>query len=502
MTLNDLLNGIRVTKLYSGMYGKMVLTQDISVRNIRYDSRKVAPGDMFVALRGTVENGHRYIDQAIAAGASVVVLDDDGARPDTFFMHSGVLKVLVPDARAALAGLAANMYGRPADRLELVGITGTNGKTTTSHLIRAILEADGKPAGLIGTIEYRIGDRVIPASHTTPESLELHALLSEMEQSGCAAAVMEVSSHALMMSRVEGLRFRAAVFTNLTQDHLDFHGSMEAYFLAKKKLFDSLGAAGLAVVNADDPYGTRMLGETHGVRMTYGFGPECDVRAVGVELGIDGSSCSVTYKGTEMEIRSPLTGRFNIQNILAASAAALGMGIRPPVIAAGIGRVGSVRGRFERITSPSGWAAIIDYAHTPDALENCLRTIRELVPPSGGGRVITVFGCGGNRDRTKRPIMGRIASEWSDIAIVTSDNPRNEDPASIIEAIVDGMPPGRETYTEVNRRTAIRRALTIARRGDVVLVAGKGHETYQVIGTTRQHFDDREEVEGFIRENG
>jgi UDP-N-acetylmuramoyl-L-alanyl-D-glutamate--2,6-diaminopimelate ligase len=502
MTLNDLLDGVRVTKLYSGMYGKMVLTQDISVRNIRYDSRRVGPGDMFVAVRGTVQNGHRFIDDAIAGGASVVVVDDDSARPDSFFMHTGVLKVVVPDARAALAGLSANFYGRPADRLQLVGITGTNGKTTTSYLIRAILETDGKPAGLIGTIDYRIGNRVIPATHTTPESLELNALLAEMERSGCVAAVMEVSSHALAMSRVEGLGFRAAVFTNLTQDHLDYHGSMEEYFRAKKILFDSLRAGDVAVVNADDPYGMRMLGETRAERVTYGFGAACDVRATGVELGINGSRCMITHAGGEIEIRSPLTGRFNIQNILASCATGLGLGIGPSIIAAGIRSVEAVRGRFEKVVSPAGWTAIIDYAHTPDALENCLRTIRELVPPEGGHRVITVFGCGGNRDRGKRPIMGRIASEWSDIAIVTSDNPRNEDPVSIIDAIVAGMNRRRETNTEVDRRTAIRSALAEARGGDVVLIAGKGHETYQVIGATRQHFDDREEVEAYIRENG
>ena len=480
MTLNDLLRGVRVTKLYSGMYGKMVLTQDISVRNIRYDSRRVGPGDLFVAMRGTVQNGHRFIDEAIAAGAPVVVVDDDGARSDTYFMHAGVLKVLVPDARVALAGLSANFYGRPADRLQLVGITGTNGKTTTSHLVRAILEAAGRPAGLIGTIEYRIGERVVPAAHTTPESTELNALLAEMEQAGCVAAVMEVSSHALALSRVEGLEFRAAVFTNLTQDHLDYHSSMEEYFRAKKKLFDSLGPESLAVVNADDPYGPRMIGDTLASTLTYGLTPECDVHASAVDMTIDGCRCEVTYAGGKMEIRSPLTGQFNVLNILASCAVGLGLRIPPATIEAGVQSLKAVRGRFEKVISPAGWTAIIDYAHTPDALENCLRTIRELAPASNGQRIITVFGCGGNRDRGKRPIMGRIASRWSDIAIVTSDNPRDEDPASIIDAVVAGMPAGGETYVEVNRHAAIRSALEKARSGDVVLVAGKGHETYPV----------------------
>jgi UDP-N-acetylmuramoyl-L-alanyl-D-glutamate--2,6-diaminopimelate ligase len=277
---------------------------------------------------------------------------------------------------------------------------------------------------------------------------------------------------------------------------------MEEYFRAKKILFDSLRARDVAVVNADDPYGIRMLGETPATRITYGFGLASDVRASRVELGIDGSRCTVMHPGGEMDIRSPLTGRFNIQNILAACATGIGLGIGSSAIASGIRSVEAVRGRFERVVSPAGWTAIIDYAHTPDALENCLRTIRELVPPGDGHRVITVFGCGGNRDRGKRPIMGRIASEWSDIAIVTSDNPRDEDPASIIGAIVAGMIRGREMYTDVNRRTAIRSALMKARSGDIVLVAGKGHETYQIIGAARDHFDDREEVETFIRENG
>ena len=502
MNLNDLLNGVRVTKLYSGMYGKMVLTQDVAVRNIRYDSRLVGPGDLFVALRGSVSDGHRFIDDAVARGASVVMVDHDAARPDSFFMHAGVLKVVVPDARKGLAGLAANFYGRPADRLQVVGITGTNGKTTTSHLIRSILEAAGKPAGLIGTIDYRIGDRVMPATHTTPESLELNGLLAQMERAGCAAAVVEVSSHALAMSRVEGLRFRAAVFTNLTQDHLDFHGSMEEYFHAKKILFDGLREDDLAVVNADDPYGMRMLAGTRAARITYSAGGPGDVRASGVTMGIDGSRCTVTHGRGAMEISSHLTGRFNIQNILAACATGIGLGIDYAAIAAGIGSVRAVRGRFEQVVSPAGWTAIIDYAHTPDALENCLRTIRELAGTGKDRRVVTVFGCGGNRDRGKRPIMGRIASELSDLAIVTSDNPRNEDPALIIREIVTGMTPGRPYSTELNRRSAIRMALDQARRGEVVLIAGKGHETYQVIGAAREHFDDREEVETFIREHG
>jgi len=498
MTLNAILEGVRVTKLYSALYGRMVLTQDISVREIRYDSRRVGPGDMFVALRGTSSDGHRFIEPAVAAGAVAVIVDDDAAVPDPFFMHAGVLKIVVPDTRAALAGCAANFFGRPGDRLTLVGITGTNGKTTTSHLVRSVVEESGKHSGLIGTIEYITGAGTTPATHTTPESLELQGLLAAMVGAGCTAAVMEVSSHALAMRRVEGLEFRAAVFTNLTQDHLDYHGSMEEYFRAKKLLFDSLGARDTAVVNAEDPYGLRIAEGSAGARLTYGFGPACDVQATGVFQGIEGTRCTVRTPAGAIAVDSPLTGRFNVLNILAACGAGAALGIPPEAIARGIGAVRAVRGRFERIGSPAGWTAVVDYAHTPDALENCLRTIRELA--GKGGRVITVFGCGGNRDRGKRPIMGRIASSLSDMTIVTSDNPRNEDPDAIIAAIVEGTVPGGDVTTEPDRRAAIRTALGRARPGDVVLVAGKGHETYQLIGARREHFDDREEVERFIRE--
>jgi len=421
MTLNAILEGVRVTKLYSAMYGRMVLTQDISVREIRYDSRRVGPGDLFVALRGTASDGHRFIEQAVAAGAVAVMVDDDAAVPDPFFMHAGVLKVVVPDTRAALALCAANFYGRPADALTLAGITGTNGKTTTSHLVRAVVEASGKRSGLIGTIEYMTGAQTTPATHTTPESLELHALLAAMVEAGCAAAVMEVSSHALAMHRVEGLEFRAAVFTNLTQDHLDYHRTMEEYFRAKKILFDSLRARDTAVVNADDPYGLRIAEGTAGSRITYGFGASCDVRPSHLAQGIDGTHCTVATPAGDIAVDSPLTGRFNVLNMLAACGAGVALGASPDAIARGIASVSAVRGRFERIASRAGWTAVVDYAHTPDALENCLRTIRELTR----GRVITVFGCGGDRDRGKRPIMGRIASELSDVTIVTSDNPRN-----------------------------------------------------------------------------
>jgi UDP-N-acetylmuramoyl-L-alanyl-D-glutamate--2,6-diaminopimelate ligase len=499
MVLTTLLEGVRVVKLYSSFFGRMVLTQDISVREIRYDSRKVGPGDMFVALRGTSVDGHRFIDDVIAAGAVVVVVDDDAARPDTLFMHAGVVKIVVPDTRVALARMASNFYGRPSEALTVVGVTGTNGKTTTTHLVRGVLEANGQPAGLIGTIEYRIGEKTIPATHTTPESLELNQLLGDMIKGGCTAAVMEVSSHALVMHRVEGLRFAAGVFTNLTQDHLDFHGTMESYFEAKKMLFDSLAPAAVAVVNLDNVYGKQIAGGTRGRVVTYGTGSGAEVRGTEIAMDIRGLRMVVKHAGTATEVRSPLTGKFNVENILAAFATGVGLGVPMHDISRGIGAVRAVRGRFENIESPEGWTAIVDYAHTPDALQHCLQTIREVLPSGRGHRVVTVFGCGGNRDRGKRPIMGRIATEMSDVTFVTSDNPRLEDPLAIIDEIMVGIVKEKEVRKEPDRRAAIRAALTMARSGDVVLVAGKGHETHQVIGTVKEHLDDREEIENYIR---
>jgi UDP-N-acetylmuramoyl-L-alanyl-D-glutamate--2,6-diaminopimelate ligase len=445
-----------------------------------------------VALRGTEVDGHRFIDMAIDRGARVVVMEDDLARPDALFMHAGVFKILVPDTRRALARMAANLYHHPSQKLRVIGVTGTNGKTTTTHLIRSILEAAGEQVGLIGTIEYLIGSERLPATHTTPESLELNKMLATMVERGCTSAIMEVSSHGLAMQRVHGLRFRSAVFTNLTQDHLDFHGSMDEYSRAKRLLFGMLDRTAVAVTNAGDPSGMAMVAGTAARILTYNVGGAADVRAEDVRMDVRGLTMSVVTSAGKIPVSSTLTGSFNVANLLAAAGAAIGLGIPEEAITRGIRNLPSVRGRFEQVVSPEGWTAVIDYAHTPDALENVLQTLRTLLPK--GGRIITVFGCGGNRDRGKRPIMGRIASTYSDVTIVTSDNPRGEDPGAIIDQILGGIPAGSSVYAEVDRRGAIRRALLQARRGDVVLVAGKGHEEYQIIGERRLHFDDREEV--------
>ena len=500
MRLAELLEDVQVLKFFSLMFGKMVLTQDVTIRAVQYDSRKVERSDLFVAIRGTAADGHAFIGNAVDRGAAVVVVEIDAAMPDAFFMHAGVIKIVVPDSRKALAQIAANFYRHPSRRMMLVGVTGTNGKTTTTHLIKSVLEAGGATVGLIGTIEYKIGAETVPATHTTPESLELNQLLAAMSERGCSAAVMEVSSHSLAMSRVHGLDFRAAVFTNLTQDHLDFHGTMESYFGAKKMLFDTLSARAVAITNADDPSGARMVAGTGAEILTYGVQKPASVTVSNINVSVSGISLTVHRGAQSVEVLSPLSGRFNVSNILAAYVTGVALGLPDERIVEGIAAVKAVRGRFEQIVSPRGWTAIVDYAHTPDALESCLRTILDLLPRESGGRVITVFGCGGNRDRGKRPVMGRIASELSDLTIVTSDNPRKEDPESIIDEIIRGVVPGRNVRRVVDRRTAIRTALGEAQPGDVVLIAGKGHEDYQVVGEAKSHFDDREQIERWIRE--
>ncbi|HTY36418.1 MAG TPA: UDP-N-acetylmuramoyl-L-alanyl-D-glutamate--2,6-diaminopimelate ligase, partial [Bacteroidota bacterium] len=498
MNLGTLLEGVDVSKLFELTYGNFLVTGDIDIKKIQYDSRKVERGDCFVALRGAGTDGHRFIEPAVERGAKVVILEDDLKLPDAYFMHNHVVKIVVPDSRKALAIISANYFGTPSQKLTMVGVTGTNGKTTTTHLVRSILEASGQKAGLIGTIEYVIGDGTLPASHTTPESLELNDILARMVHAGCQSVSMEVSSHALHQSRVYGIGYRAAVFTNLTQDHLDYHGTMEEYFNAKKILFDSLSANSVAVTNVDDPWGMKMVSSTAARTISYGLGANAAVQALDVRLSLEGSTFIVRTEDGSKSLTSPLVGRFNVYNVLSAYATGIGLGIPHERIVKGITGVRNVRGRFERIVSPKGWTAIIDYAHTPDALEKCLRTIHDVLPKEHRGRIVTVFGAGGDRDRTKRPLMGRIAGELSDVVIVTSDNPRTENPETIIDEILAGIPRGSSVTRTADRKSAIRSALGQAGTGDVVLIAGKGHEEYQVIGKEKTHFSDREEVEAFI----
>jgi UDP-N-acetylmuramoyl-L-alanyl-D-glutamate--2,6-diaminopimelate ligase len=479
------------------------------VREVVNDSRQARPGAVFVAVRGFHSDGHRFVEQALRQGAVAAVVEagSDLAAPP------GARLIRVADSRAALAALAAAFYGQPSKRLRLVGITGTNGKTTTSYLIKSIIEATVGLAGLIGTIDYRIGDTVYPAPNTTPESLDLQRLLSEMVDAGAKHCVMEVSSHALALGRTAGCEFATAVFTNLTQDHLDFHRDMDDYFRAKLRLFTGLAPGASAVVNSDDPRAETIIGSTAAKVLTTGIAGRADVRPEGaVRHGISGLASTAATPAGPVAVESPLVGRHNVYNILSAIGAGVSLGFTPAGIARGIENMKAVPGRMEKVAEGQPFGVVVDYAHTEDALARLLEAVREIA----AGRVITLFGCGGDRDRTKRPKMGAAALAGSDIVVVTSDNPRTEDPLAIIEEIETGMAGrgikaspakflpaarnGRKPYFVIpDRREAIEWAVRTAGPGDVVVLAGKGHEDYQIVGGTKHHFDDREEARSAIK---
>ena len=458
---------------------------DVPCTGVVYDSRAVRPGSVFVALRGLRADGVAFVPQAVAAGA-VAVVAAAGVAP-----LAGAAWVPVEDARLALALLAAEFNGHPSRAMRVVGITGTNGKTTTAYLVRAILEAAGIKSGLMGTVSYRIGDREVEASRTTPEAPEVQGFLREMLDEACGACVMEVSSHALALRRVDGLRFAAGIFTNLTRDHLDFHGSMESYFTAKRRLFEMLPPTAPAVVNIDDPRGG-LLAEISGTPVTYAIGKTADVTPGPLSFTLEGLKFDVRTPQGVVPVTSTLVGRPNVYNILAAAGVTAAMGIPLDAIQKGIARLKGVPGRFEVVSRPKDdITVIVDYAHTDDALRNLLETAR----PMATRRLITVFGAGGDRDRTKRPLMGMVAARLSDVVVITSDNPRGEDPAQIIEEVMRGAEPearqsNAHALTVVDRRDAIRRAVAEAAAGDVVLIAGKGHEKTQTIGGTTFPFDD------------
>ena len=464
-----------------------------TVQAVTYDSREAGPGTVFVALRGTKMDGTRFAAPALAKGAIAIVAETPAPAGTT------APWIQVENARETLAALAAAIAGDPSEQLMLVGITGTNGKTTTSYLLSAMFEAAGTKCGRIGTIGYRIGDREVDASRTTPEAPDLQRMMREMVNAGCGACVMEVSSHALALHRVDYLRFSAAAFTNLTRDHLDFHGSMDAYFAAKRRLFEMLPDGAVGIINADDRRATDLVAASRRP-VTYAIDAAADVRPGPLAFSLDGLAFDIrTPRGT-LHATSPLVGRPNAYNILAAAATAMALDLPFSAIESGIAAVGHVPGRFEVVSAPGdNVKVIVDYAHTDDALKNLLETAR----PLASGRVVTVFGCGGDRDRTKRPLMGAVAARLSDLVIVTSDNPRSEDPTSIIEEIMRGivvpadrvMPKGqRGTASKaiVDRAEAIDRAIRDAQPGDLVVIAGKGHEKYQVIGDRTLPFDDVE----------
>jgi UDP-N-acetylmuramoyl-L-alanyl-D-glutamate--2,6-diaminopimelate ligase len=479
-------------RLLDALADKRVLGQlPAEIRGVAYDSRKVAPGEIFVAIPGLKQDGRRYVEDALARGATAVVLE--GAD---LLEGRSVARVLVGSARAALARLARAYFGHPSGSLTVIGITGTNGKTTTSYLVDGLLAAQGRRTGLIGTVQYRIGALSIPAGQTTPEALETQQLLRRMVDEGVTGVAMEVSSHALALSRVEGIDFDVAVFTNLTQDHLDFHVTMDAYRDAKRHLFVLLAAGNkptrTAVVNADDASGLAMVADLPLHTLTYGVRGRADVRPTRWSSGAEGIRMNVRTPAGHLDIASPLVGEHNVENLLAATGVGIALGMEPALIARALGSVGSVPGRFERVEAGQPFLVVVDYAHTPDALERTLETARKLRGP--GGRLAVVFGCGGDRDRGKRPLMGGIAARLADRVWVTSDNPRSEPPEAIIADIVAGIPGGialdrHETIPD--RKAAIQRALTWAGAGDVVVIAGKGHETYQIIGSDVLPFDDR-----------
>src|ERR1700726_267886 len=477
MQLKTLLTAISVRQIIG--------PPDRSVESIAYDSRRVQRNGLFVALRGEKFDGHDFIEQAIEKGASVIVSDREQKYPRATC-------VAVENTRTAVADLSAAFYGYPARKLKLAGITGTNGKTTTTFLIQHICEKAGVRCGLIGTVRYQLGERVLPAARTTPESLDLQELLAQIANAGCRAAAMEVSSHALGQDRIRGLEWDVAVFTNLTQDHLDYHGTMENYFESKAKLFTQLAQQQqkrkpVAVVNMDDRYGEQLLDKIDKKIsvITFGMGARADFRASNYRMEFGGTSYQLDARGKSYLVRIPLIGRFNVANSLAALAAAnaMGIGVREAVLS--LGKSPQVPGRLEMVPAKRQFQVFVDYAHTPDALLNVLKTLRKLEP----GRLITVFGCGGDRDRQKRPLMGRIADQNADYSIITSDNPRKEDPDAIIAEAEKGF--RSDHYEKItDRAKAIARAIELAQPRDIVLIAGKGHEAYQEFADHTVPFED------------
>jgi len=498
MNLADLLNSSGVAaSIASGVPAE---ASEITVRTIEYDSRRVEPGSLFVAVTGYVADGHDFVTGAAERGAAAALVERETGTP-------GILEIVVPDTRVAMGPVAHELYGRPSDRLVVHGLTGTNGKTTTSHIIDAILVEAGQRTGLIGTLGYRIADRFIPAARTSPEAVDLAAALAEMVEAGVDAVTMEVSSHALALGRALGTRFDTATFTNLSRDHLDFHGSIEEYGAAKRRLFelaekDANKPGSTAIINSDDPFGRDLaeaFGGSESLRvLTYGMS-EGDVHASDVKASATGTEARFHTPNGDFDVSMRLIAGFNVLNALAATAVAVSREIPLAIIRAGIAGVERVAGRLEVVPGGDGYSVVVDYAHTPDALEKVLRAVRGLDPR----HVVTVFGCGGDRDRGKRPLMGEIAARLSDRVVVTSDNPRTEDPRAIIDEILEGIGDIGRSQVDVveDRRSAIRAAVEMAGVGDVVLIAGKGHEDYQIIGAERIHFDDREEATAAMADN-
>ena len=478
MKLSDLLRDIPVLEMTAGL--------DLEISGVSYDSRKTEAGHLFVAISGYAMDGHKFIPMAAQKGAACVLCE---RKPEAEIPY-----ILVEDSRAALAALGANWYGRPAEKMTVIGVTGTNGKTTSTYLLKSVLEQClGAKVGLIGTIQNMIGDEILETERTTPESFELQGLFAQMLAAGCTHVVMEVSSHALYLHRVDCVPFAVGAFTNLTEDHLDFHKTMEAYRQAKALLFRRCK---IGVFNTDDPAVLQTLEETGcpGLSTGAGKGPRADMTAEDIHLGPDHTAFTLNFRGERIPVRVGIPGGFTVYNALTVLgiASAPWIGIDLHEAAKALASASGVKGRMEVVPTPGKpYTVLIDYAHSPDALENVLRSVRGFCK----GRIIAVFGCGGDRDPIKRPIMGRIGVELSDLAIVTSDNPRTEEPSKIIDDILEGVKPLNKPYLVVeNRREAIARAMAEARKDDIILLCGKGHETYQEINKVKYHLDEREEV--------
>ena len=456
---------------------------DCEITALQYDSRKVEAGNCFFAIRGTQSDGHDYIDKAIEQGAAAIVCEK---MPEK--LTDGVSYIEVEDSNAAMADIAAAYYDNPSRQLSLVGVTGTNGKTTIATLLYDLYRAMGYKAGLISTVVYRIGERAVDSTHTTPDAIRLNAMLREMVDIGCDYCFMEVSSHSVVQERIRGLKFRGAIFTNLTHDHLDYHGTFAEYIKAKKRLFDSLDKRAFALTNCDDRNGEVMVQNCRAEISRYSLRQMADFRCKILETHFDG----MLLKIENNEVWVNFLGRFNASNLMAVYGAARLLAAEEQELLQGLSTLRSVSGRFEPVRSEDGKVAIVDYAHTPDALENVISTINDI--RGEGQRLIVVCGCGGDRDATKRPEMAAIASREADIAILTSDNPRTENPEKILDQMMQGVEAGAQVLRITDRREAIRTAVMLARKGDIILVAGKGHETYQIIGREKLHFDDREEL--------
>ncbi|KXZ39545.1 UDP-N-acetylmuramoylalanyl-D-glutamate--2,6-diaminopimelate ligase [Alkalithermobacter thermoalcaliphilus JW-YL-7 = DSM 7308] len=482
MKLKDIISGLDIIDIH----GKL----DLEINSIDYDSRRLDKDSLFICIKGFNVDGHNFIQEGIKKGSRAFIVQDD-------IFIEGYTFIRVKDTRDAMAIIASNFYKNPTKDLNLVGVTGTNGKTTITYLLKDILHEEG--VGLIGTIKNIIGDKEIVSSRTTPESLQLQSYFREMVDKNVKYCVMEVSSHSLELKRVEECEFKVGIFTNLTEDHLDFHKTLENYRLAKQKLFYKTTKAN--IINIDDEGGRKIYEDIKHLKtpiITYGINNKADITAKDIKMFLDKVQYTVVTDEFEEEVEVPIPGKFTVYNSLAVIGACIALGIPKEIIIKRLKKANKVPGRFETINSSKNFSVIVDYAHTPDALENIIKTAREFVR----GNIITVFGCGGDRDRSKRPIMGKISQDLSDISIITSDNPRSEDPKKIVEDILEGMNKNINNYKIIiDRKEAIKQAIAMANEGDIVIVAGKGHEDYQIIGDKKIHFDDKEVVREFLKED-